>query len=73
MLAFDEVLGLDLRNAVPVETAAEADPRIDAMLEERETARKNKDFATADRIRDELAAEGITILDSPEGPRWSRG
>lgn len=73
LLAFDEVLGLDLRNAVPAETAGETDPRIDAMLEERETARKNKDFATADRIRDELAAEGITILDSPEGPRWSRG
>ena len=73
LLAFDEVLGLDLANAVVAEVAVESDPRIDGLLAERETARKNKDFATADRIRDELAAEGITILDSPEGSRWSRG
>jgi cysteinyl-tRNA synthetase len=35
---------------------------------ERELARKSKDFATADRLRDELAAEGWTIEDAPEGP-----
>ena len=73
LLAFDEVLGLDLANAVLAEEVGELDPRIDALVAERETARKNKDFATSDRIRDALAAEGITILDSPEGPRWSRG
>ncbi|MDP6977360.1 MAG: cysteine--tRNA ligase [Myxococcota bacterium] len=72
LLAFDEVLGLDLANAKLEEETAESDPRIDALLAERDEARKNKDFATADRIRDELAAEGITIIDSPEGSRWSR-
>ena len=35
-------------------------------------ARANKDFATADRIRDELAAQGIKLLDTKEGVRWTR-
>ena len=35
-------------------------------------ARSNKDFATADRIRDELAARGIVIEDSADGVRWRR-
>lgn len=72
LLAFDEVLGLDLANATVAEEIAESDPRIDALVAEREAARKSKDFASSDRIRDELAAEGIVIVDSPEGPRWSR-
>jgi cysteinyl-tRNA synthetase len=72
LLAFDEVLGLDLANATFAEAPVEEDPRIDAMLVERQEARANKDFATADRIRDELAAEDIEIVDSPEGPTWKR-
>ncbi len=72
LLAFDEVLGLDLANAKIEEAEAESDPRIDALVAERDEARKNKDFATADRIRDELTAEGITIVDSPDGSKWSR-
>ena len=43
------------------EPEAESDPRIDALLEERQAARASKDFATADRIRDELASEGIEM------------
>ncbi len=39
---------------------------------ERQAARANKDFATADRIRDELAAQGIKLLDTKEGVRWTR-
>ncbi len=73
LLAFDEVLGLDLRHAKPAEDEYESDPRIDGLLAERETARAAREFAAADRIRDELAAEGITIVDTPEGPRWKRG
>ena len=37
-----------------------------------EAARALKDFATSDRIRGAVSAEGIAIVDSPEGPRWSR-
>ena len=42
------------------------------MLAERQAARDAKDWATADRIRDELAAMKIEIVDTPEGPRWRR-
>lgn len=45
---------------------------IEALLEDRVTARKNKDFAAADAIRDQLAAAGIQIEDGAEGTRWRR-
>jgi cysteinyl-tRNA synthetase len=69
---FDDFLGLDLARAVPREAESERDPRIDARVAEREAARRNRDFAEADRIRDELAGEGIVIEDTPAGPRWRR-
>jgi cysteinyl-tRNA synthetase len=43
------------------------------MIEERSTARGAKDFAEADRIRDELAAQGVLLEDGPEGTTWKRG
>ena len=49
-----------------------SDPRIDALVAEREAARAAKDCATSDRIRDELAAEGIELVDTPAGPTWRR-
>lgn len=45
---------------------------IEAMLRERLQARRNKDFARADRIRDELLERNIQIKDTPDGPQWSR-
>ncbi|MGI9262686.1 MAG: CysS/YqeB C-terminal domain-containing protein, partial [Woeseiaceae bacterium] len=45
---------------------------IEALLEDRVAARKNKDFAAADAIRDQLAAAGIQIEDGAEGTRWRR-
>ncbi|WP_422865796.1 cysteine--tRNA ligase [Corynebacterium phoceense] len=42
-----------------------------AELEARTTARAEKDWATADAVRDRLAAAGITITDTPDGPTWS--
>jgi cysteinyl-tRNA synthetase len=45
---------------------------IDALLEQRTRARADKDFAEADRIRDELSAMGVVIEDSPDGPQWRR-
>jgi len=55
---------------VPTEDADA--PRIDALVEERSAAKKAKDFARADAIRQELAAEGVELRDSPEGTTWVR-
>jgi cysteinyl-tRNA synthetase len=65
------VLGLGLGEARPA-AARESDPRVDALVAEREAARRARDFAAADRIRAELAAEGIEVEDAKEGPRWRR-
>lgn len=45
---------------------------IDALLVERANARKAKDFARSDQIRDDLAAQGIVIEDGPDGATWRR-
>lgn len=66
----DRVLGFGLGDEAG--EAPESDPVIDARVAERQAARAAKDFAAADRIRDELAAEGIELVDSPSGPVWRR-
>jgi cysteinyl-tRNA synthetase len=43
---------------------------IELLLQVREEARRRRDFAQADRIRDELGASGIVVEDMPAGPRW---
>ena len=46
---------------------------IEDLIAKRADAKKNKDFAQADKIRDELSAMGITIKDTREGVKWFRG
>jgi cysteinyl-tRNA synthetase len=46
------------------------DASIKALIDQRRQARSDRDFATADRIRDELAEQGIEIKDGPEGTTW---
>ena len=48
------------------------DEDIEALIAERQQARKDKNFARADEIRDELLAKGIVLKDTREGVRWSR-
>ena len=48
------------------------DARIQALIDERIEAKKSRDFARADAIRDQLAAEGILLEDTPQGVRWKR-
>ena len=50
----------------------EGDPAIDALVLARAEAKKAKNFAEADRIRDELKAQGIEITDVPGGASWKR-
>ena len=73
---FDEVLSLGLLAAAEKQRAAapeqESDPEIDALVEARTAARKAKNWAEADRIRDELKARGIVIEDTKEGVKWKR-
>ncbi|MGV3323119.1 cysteine--tRNA ligase [Streptococcus hyovaginalis] len=48
------------------------DEDIEALIAERQEARANKDFARADAIRDQLAEQGIRLLDTKDGVRWTR-
>jgi len=50
----------------------EGDPEIDALVLQRAEAKKAKNFAEADRIRDELKAQGIEITDTKDGASWKR-
>ncbi|RMF52365.1 MAG: cysteine--tRNA ligase, partial [Bacteroidetes bacterium] len=53
----------------------DADPlaaEVEALLAEREAARKARDFARADAIREALAQRGIEVMDTPQGPRWKK-
>ena len=76
---FDRVLSLDLiakgealRQKQKEEEKASADPEIDALVAQRTEAKKAKNWAEADRIRDELKARGIEIVDTPQGAKWRR-
>jgi cysteinyl-tRNA synthetase len=48
------------------------DGLVPVLLEQRQAARTRRDYAAADAIRDRLAELGLTIEDTPSGPRWSR-
>jgi cysteinyl-tRNA synthetase len=67
MATWDHVLGLDLER----EATAGWQPPEDAsrLVEERDAARAGKDFATSDRIRDELQAMGLEVMDTPDGTK----
>ena len=61
----DRVLGLfGAAGPLPVEE------KVRQLIETRQKARENKDFATADRIREELKQSGVILEDTPQGPRW---
>jgi cysteinyl-tRNA synthetase len=58
------------------EAAGEIDPElvhwVEERIEARQAARRGRDFAAADAIRDEIAARGLIVEDTPQGPRWRK-
>ena len=82
ILRFDEVLSIDLKRAfMPAEADGDADSAgedaelaafVEEKIAERAAAKKAKDFAKADAIRDELAEKGIVLKDTREGTTWER-
>ena len=48
------------------------DARIQSLIDERAAAKRSRDFARSDAIRDQLASEGIVLEDTPQGVRWMR-
>ena len=67
LLAWLEIFGVSFN-----EKQTENDDEIEVMVAKRDEARKNKNWAESDRLRDELQAKGIVIEDTPQGTRWHR-
>lgn len=67
LIAWLEIFGVSFK-----EEQAENDDEIEKLIAQRDEARKNKDWAESDRLRDELQAKGIVIEDTPQGTRWHR-
>jgi len=57
---------------IEFQTAGLLDEEIDQLIEERNQARKDKNFARSDEIRDQLKEQGIILEDTPQGVRWRR-
>ena len=73
--AADQLLGLSLADP-PADPEAPGTASVDvaaveALVQAREQARVARDWAEADRVRAELAALGVAVVDTPEGPKWS--
>ncbi len=76
LVTLAQVLGLeaDTNQLTPEKTDGLDDAAIEALIEQRKEARKNKNFAESDRIRDELKEQGIILVDQPGGvTTWHRG
>lgn len=69
LMRFGEVFNLSLKVA---KVDKEEIAIIEDLVNKREEARKNKDFAAADKLRDELAKKGVVVEDTPEGPVWRK-
>ncbi len=75
LVTLAQVFGLEAQPEEAIEKPADglSDAEIEALIQQRADARKRKDFAEGDRIRNELQAKGITLIDQPGGvTRWHR-
>ncbi len=65
------VFGVDTEKLC-AQSAGSNDDEIEELVKQRDEARTNKDWATSDKLRDQLKEMGITIQDTPQGTRWTR-
>ena len=65
------VFGVDTEKLC-AQNAGSNDDEIEELVKKRDEARANKDWATSDKLRDQLKEMGITIQDTPQGTRWTR-
>ena len=65
------IFGIDVQRLITAENQND-DEQVQRLIKKREEARKNKDWAQSDALRDELKQMGITIEDTPQGTRWLR-
>ena len=72
LAASNDILGVLRLQPAPAAVDEQLAARVEELLEQRAAARKSKDFARADTIRDELVSMGIEIKDTPEGTKWHR-
>lgn len=70
--ALDEYTKMLTVFGIEFQTAGLLDEEIDQLIEERNQARKDKNFARSDEIRDQLKEQGIILEDTPQGVRWRR-
>ncbi|MDT2674100.1 cysteine--tRNA ligase [Enterococcus dongliensis] len=70
--ALDEFLQMLTVFGIEFQAAGLLDAEIDQLIEERNQARKDKNFARSDEIRDQLKEQGIILEDTPQGVRWRR-
>ena len=66
------IFGVDI-DKLTTEKVSDDDAEIEELVKKRDEARKNKDFATSDTIRDQLAEMNIILQDTPKGTKWRRG
>ncbi len=74
LVTLADVLGLTAQSEIEtISNDGLSDAEIEDLIQKRQEARKAKNFAESDRIRDDILLKGITLIDNHEGTRWHRG
>ncbi|UCF96757.1 MAG: cysteine--tRNA ligase [Spirochaetaceae bacterium] len=72
LVEMDRVLGLGFASVEPEELDPQLKEEVEALIEQREQARRRRDYGRADEIRDQLRRKGVVLEDTPSGPRWKK-
>ena len=72
LLEMDRILGLEIASVEPEQLDPAFEAHVKELVDQREMARRAKDYARADEIRKQLRELGVVLEDTPEGPRWKK-